>query len=278
VKESVARTLEYCYADHSIARLAEALGHREDAALFAQHAQYYRNLWNPETQYFQPRDSHGSFQEFRPLLLTYLDRSGKYTGAYVEGSALQWRWAVAFDAKDLVSLFKSRTEFVDELDQFFAHSIPAVGVVPNAYYWQGNQPDIYAPFLFNAADRPDLTQKWVRWILDVKYGDKENGLDGNDDGGTLSAWYVFGSLGLFPTAGSDMYQIASPLWKRAEVKLGAGRLRLFGEPNAPAHVYIRKVDLNGVRLDRRWVKHAEIAGGGELHFEMGPRPAADGLQ
>ena len=272
VQESVARTLEYCYSDSSIARLAAALGHREEAALFTQHAQYYRNLWNPETQYFQPRDSHGSFLEFRPLLLTYLDRSGKYTGAYVEGSALQWRWAVAFDPKGLISLFKTRRQFVDELDQFFANSTPAVGVNPNAYYWQGNQPDIYAPFLFNAADRPDLTQKWVRWILDVKYGDKENGLDGNDDGGTLSAWYVFGSLGLFPTAGSDTYQIASPLWKRADLKMGNRRLRFVAQPSISTDGYIRSVELNGARLDRSWIKHGEIARGGELHFERGQKP------
>ena len=80
MRQSVARTLEYSYADHAIARLAEALGHREDAALFDAHAQYYRNLWNPKTQYFQPRDSRSEFfEDFRPLLLTYLDPGGKYT-------------------------------------------------------------------------------------------------------------------------------------------------------------------------------------------------------
>ena len=104
-----------------------------------------------------------------------------------------------FDADGLVNLlFKSREYFVKELNDFFAHSVPEVGHNPNAYYWHGNQPDIYAAYLFNAAGRPDLTQKWVRWILDVKYGDGDNGLDGNDDGGTLSAWYVLSSLGLFP--------------------------------------------------------------------------------
>jgi predicted alpha-1,2-mannosidase len=272
MKQSVARTLEYCYCDHSIARLAETLGHREDAAMFAEHAEYYRNLWNPETQYFQPRDSKGSFQPFSPHLLTYVDPPGKFTGAYVEGNALQWRWAVPFDAKGLISLFKSREQFVRELDEFFNHSVAEVGAPPNAYYWHGNEPDIYAPFLFNAADRPDLTQKWVRWILAVKYGDQENGLDGNDDGGTLSAWYVFASLGLFPTAGSDTYQITSPLWTRADVKMGAQRLRIVTRSAAPANVYVRSIELNGARLDRSSIKHSEIAAGGELRFELGAAP------
>jgi predicted alpha-1,2-mannosidase len=270
--ESVAKTLEYSYADHSVSLLAEALGHHEDAALFAGHARSYRNLWNPMTQYFQPRNSHGSFDEaFRPLLLTYLDRGGKYTRAYVEGSALQWRWGAPFDADGLVSLFRSREYFVHELEDFFSHSVPEVGKNPNAYYWHGNQPDIYAAYLFNAAGRPDLTQKWVRWILDVKYGDGENGVDGNDDGGTLSAWYVLSSLGLFPTAGSDKYQLASPIWNRAEIQMGVRHpLVITAENASPKNVYVQKVWLNDKPLDRRWLKHGEIAGGGVLRFEMGP--------
>ncbi len=278
MQQAVSRTLEYCYADHAIARLAEALGHRDDAALFASHAQYYRNLWNPETQYFQPRNSQGKFEEFRPLLLTYLDPARKYTDDYVEGSALQWRWSVAFDAAGLISLFKSRDYFVQELDEFFAKSEPRVGVRPNAYYWQGNQPDIYAAYLFNAAGRPDLTQKWVRWILEKKYGDQANGLDGNDDGGTLSAWYVLSSLGLYPTAGSERYELASPLWKRAEVALGNDRkLTIVADNYAPENPYIQRAWLNDAAIDRTWVSHAEIVQGGVLRFEMGPQPAPEGL-
>ena len=273
MSQAVSRTLEYCYADHAIARLAEALGHREDAALFDKHAQYDRNLWNPETQYFQPRDSQGHFvDEFRPLLLTYADAGKKYTDDYVEGSALQWRWAVSFDAAGLISLFKSRDYFVEELDEFFAKSEPEVGVRPNSYYWHGNQPDIYAAYLFNAAGRPDLTQKWVRWILDKKYGDAENGLDGNDDGGTLSAWYVLSSLGLYPTAGSDRYELASPLWERAEIMLDNHQLTVVADNFAPDHPCVQKVWLNDAVVDRTWLKHGEIAKGGLLRFEMGPNP------
>jgi predicted alpha-1,2-mannosidase len=273
MRQSVARTLEYASSDHAIARLAEALGHHEDVKLFDKHAQFYRNLWNPKTQYFQPRNSNGEFDPaFRPLLLTYLDASGAFTHAYVEGSAEQWRWAVPHDTKGLVSLFKNRDYFVQELDSFFKHSVPDVGRPPNAYYWHGNQPDIYAAFLFNAADRPDLTQKWSRWILDFKYGDQENGLDGNDDGGTLSAWYVLASLGLYPTAGTTRYQIASPIWTRAEVKTGDQRFTIVADGTTPKNVYVQKASLDGTHLDRSWLDHKEIARRGELHFVMGPTP------
>ena len=274
MKKSVASTIEYCYSDHSIARLAQALGHREDAELFNQHARFYRNLFNPETQFFQPRNSQGKFSpDFQPEMMTYVDPSGKFTHAYVEGSAWQWRWGVPSDGAEVVKLFKSREYFVTQLNEFFAKSPAGVSVTPNAFYWHGNQPDIYAAYLFNDADHPELTQKWVRWILDTKYGDRENGIDGNDDGGTLSAWYVLSSLGIFPTAGTDRYEIGSPLWNRAEVQLLDKRLTIIAENNAPNHPYVQKVWLNEKLIDRHWLQHAEIANGGTLRFEMGAAPA-----
>jgi len=277
VRNSVTRTLEYSWADHAISLLAQSLGHAEDAALFRKHAQSYRNVWNPGTQYFQPRDGQGRFVEpFKPLLLTYFDRKGKYTKDYVEGSALQWRWGAPFDAEGLIALFKSREYFVAALNSFFARSDPAMGAWnPGPYYWHGNEPDIHAAYLFNDAGRPDLTQKWVRWILDHKYGNGYDGLDGNDDAGTLSAWYVFSALGLYPVAGSDKYQLGAPLFPRAEVRLKNNRLVIVAENYAPNHPYVGKVWLNDTLLDRWWIRHSEIEQGGVLRFAMSPEPVSE---
>lgn len=270
MEESVSRTMEFAWADHAISLLAETLGHPEDATLFREHSRFYRNLWNTNTQYFQPRDAQGKFFEpFKPLLLTYMDRGGKFTKDYVEGSALQWRWAAPHDAAGMISLFKSRDYFVEELNRFFAKSDPAMGAwTPGSYYWHGNQPDIHAAYLFNDAGRPDLTQKWSRWILDHKYGDGYDGLDGNDDAGTLSAWYVFSALGFYPIAGSDKYQLGTPLFERAEVRLKNNPLVIVAENYAPNHPYVRQVWLNDVPLDRTWIRHAEIEQGGVLKFAM----------
>lgn len=269
MRESVARTLEYCCADHAIAELAKELGQESDAGMFEARAKFYRNLWNPETQYFQPRDSKGSFlKDFRPLLLTYLDFSGEHTSAYVEGSALQWRWSVPHDPEGLISLFPGRDEFVRQLEEFFVRSIPRVGALPNAGYWHGNQPDLFAAFLFNSAGRPDLTQKWARWILQHKYGPGENGMDGNDDGGTLSAWYVFTSLGLYPVAGTDRYELTSPLWSRAELAVGPTTLVMIADNAAPDHHYVRRVLLNGQPVTGTQLRHSQLTAGGELRFEM----------
>lgn len=274
VERSVSRTLEFAWADHAISQLAEALGHREDAVLFGEHSRFYRNLWNTNTQYFQPRDAQGKFVEpFKPLLLTYMDRGGKLTKDYVEGSALQWRWAAPFDPDGLIALFKSREYFVEELNDFFAKSDPAMGAwSPGSYYWHGNEPDLPAAYLFNAARRPDLTQKWVRWIMDNKYGDGYDGLDGNDDAGTLSAWYVFSALGFYPIAGSDRYELGAPLFEKAELKLKNKPLVVVAENYAPDHPYVQKVWLNDALLDRTWIKHAEIEQGGVLRFSMASDP------
>ncbi len=272
--EAVSKTLEYSYADDAIAKLAKALGKEEDANLFAEHSRYYRNVWNPESQYFHPRNASGEFVEkFKPLQLTYFDFDNEYTDAYVEGSALQWRWAVFFDPQGLISLFKDKEYFVNELNDFFAQSDPKRGKWNvGSYYWHGNEPDLHAAYLFNAAGRPDLTQKWVRWIIDNKYGAGYDGIDGDDDAGTLSSWYVFSALGFYPVAGSDIYQIGAPLFRKAEIKIGDKRLTVVADKYSPKNIYVKKVWLNDVLLDRFWFKHDEIARGGTLRFEMSENP------
>lgn len=272
--ESVSKTLEYAWADYAIGQLATSLGKEEDAAIFSKRAQYYRNTWNPETQYFHPRNSDGSFvADFKPTLLTYLDRKEKYTNDYTEGSALQWRWAVPFDPQGLISIFGGDEHFVDELNSFFEESDPTMAAInPKAYYWHGNEPDIHAAYLFNEAGRPDLTQKWVRWILENKYSTSYEGLDGNDDAGTLSAWYVFSSLGFYPIAGTDIYQLGAPLFEKANVSMNDRTLLIETTNYSQSNMYVRKVWLNGTLLNRNWIRHYEIAEGGVLKFEMSPIP------
>jgi predicted alpha-1,2-mannosidase len=274
--EAVSKTLEYAYADDAVSRLATALGKDEDAKLFQEHSQYYKNVWNPETQYFHARNSDGKFvEDFDPLKLTYLDFSGKYTDDYVEGTALQWRWALFFDPDGLISLFKSPEYFVSELNDFFALSDSTLGRwTPGSYYWHGNEPDIHAAYLFNSANRPDLTQKWVRWIMDNKYSADYYGIEGDDDAGTLSSWYVFSAMGIFPVAGSDIYQLGAPLFKNIEINMGESKLKIVAENYSPENKYVKKVWLNGELLNRTRFKHSEIANGAEIKFEMDNSPGS----
>jgi putative alpha-1,2-mannosidase len=97
-------------------------------------------------------------------------------------------------------------------------------------------------------------------------------VDGDDDAGTLSAWYVFSSLGFYPVAGSDVYQIGSPLFKDATLKFGEKELKIETKNYAPENKFVQKVWLNGQMLDRWWLKHSEISEGGILVFEMSEKP------
>lgn len=271
---SVAQTLEYAWADYSISLLAKDLGYFDDYKFFSNQAMNYKNVWNPETQYFQSRRIDGSFVEkFDPLRLTYTDWEEEYTKGYVEGSAWQWRWTVPFDPMGLINLFESEDYFVSELNDFFKKSKPQLATwIPDNYYWHGNEPDLHAVYLFNDAGRPDLTQKWVRWILKNKYENNYVGIDGNDDAGTLSAWYIFSSLGFYPIAGTDIYQLGSPLFKSAKINLGEQALKIVADNYSPSNIYVKEVFLNGKLLDRRWVKHSEIMQGGTLRFVMSDQP------
>lgn len=273
VNKSVSRTLEYAWADAAIASLAKALGKEEDAEKYGAKSMYYKNVFNPETKYFQARNSDGSFVwNFSPYITTFYDAVmiKKFADCYCEGSARQWRWNVFHDIDGMIELFGSEEYFVSELEAFMEDaSLTRAAIDPGHGYWVGNQHDIHTPYLFSNAGRPDLTQKWVRWTLDNRFSTDIDGLDGNDDGGTLSAWYVFSSVGFYPLAGSDKYWIGSPCVDNAQIKLSNGNiLNVITENQSKDNVYVKSVTFNGEKLDGCYITHAMLMSGGSLVFEM----------
>ncbi len=268
--QSVSKTLEYAYEDYCIARVADYLGRDEDREMFLGRAAQYVNVWQPELKFFHARNADGAFvahfdeTEFMPRWIT-------------EGNARHYRWFVPHDVPGLVDLFGGPAEFAAELTEFFEQAALAPDTfMADPYYWHGNEPDQHVVYMFNFVGRPDLTAKWARWIMDTKYSTAVNGIDGNDDGGTLSAWYIFSALGFFPLSPcSGQYQIGSPLFDRVEMAVGdgAGTLVVTAENNSPENVYVQSVKLNGESLDAPWFDHAAIAEGGTLDFVMGPEPS-----
>lgn len=272
-EESVSFTLEYAWEDNAIAVLASELGYTEDAERYAEKAMYYKNLFNPETKYFQPRNSDGSFvKRFNPNITAFHDMFliKKYATAYSEGGARHWRWSATHDIDGMIELFGSKEYFVSELNDFMKDaSLNRAAIDPGAGFWIGNQHDIHTPYLFANAGRADLTQKWVRWTLENRFSTDVNGLDGNDDGGTLSSWYVFSAMGFYPLAGTDKYWLGSPNLDSAEITLANGKtLKITAENQGKKNVYVSKITLNGRELDGCYITHDELMNGGELVFTM----------
>jgi putative alpha-1,2-mannosidase len=157
-----------------------------------------------------------------------------------------------------------KTQFVAWLDAFFDEGA----------YNHGNEPDILAPWLYIHAGRPDRTAERVRAIMAEDYNSGRAGLPGNDDAGTLSSWYVWAAMGLFPNAGQPFYYIGSPVFSRSTIHLDGGRNFVMEAPGtSPANLYIQSAELNGKLLNRAWLTHEEIVPGGRLLLHMGPRPS-----
>ena len=114
--------------------------------------------------------------------------------------------------------------FFGEARHDWETSDPSARSFPRPYYWHGNEPDLNAAFLFAQLGRPDLTQEWARWVIDTIYNDQPDGVPGNDDGGTMGAWYVFASLGLYPIAGTDRYIVSAPIFEQARITVGGHEL------------------------------------------------------
>ncbi len=156
------------------------------------------------------------------------------------------------------------------LHDFFEKSLRHTDVVvPSPYYWQGNEPDIHAPWLFSAYGDVDASSRWTRWVAANFFGNDGHGLPGNDDSGTMSAWYVFASLGLYPIAGTPTYLYAAPLVNGAELMLPGGTLRIAA-PEASEYVtHVANVTLDGATpMEEGRFSHADLAAAGDLRFDL----------
>lgn len=266
-RSAVSMTLEYAASDGALSEFAKAMGRTDDAAMFAEHAGYYRNQWDAQTKFFRARNRDGSFKEpFEPL---------KWDKDYRESTAWQYLWYVPHDPQGLIQLFGGKQAFVDHLEGFFeaseheqANLDSITTLLYRNYYWAGNEPGFHTAFLFTDAGRPDLTGRWSRWALQTLFGSGPDGLPGNDDCGAMSSWVLFTSLGFYPVPGYDKYYVSAPLYPAAEITLPNGSFRITA-PNAAASNYIpQAARLNGEDVPEFIIRHSDIANGAELEVEV----------
>lgn len=259
---SVSKTQEYAVADAALAAWATRLGRGGDAAELAVRARSYEQLYHPDSGFFQPKLSDGSWDVWGGPL------AGQ--GPYVEGNAWQYLWMVPHDPDALAEVLGGKEAALARLREFFDLSYaeePFVGL--RKYYWHGNEPDIHVPWLFAAWGQPAESVKAIRWIMDTAYGTEPHGIDGNDDGGTLSAWVLFATTGLYPLPGTSRYVVAAPLFRRVVLHRAGGDLRIEATRDPREHPVPKRVLLDGQVVTTTTLEHSALVGEHTLVFEMG---------
>ncbi|WP_394370580.1 GH92 family glycosyl hydrolase [Snuella sedimenti] len=283
IHENAARTLEYAYADYTIAQMAEKLGKKDIAQKYFEKAMNYKKLFDPSSSLMRGKNEDGTFQSpFNPL---------KWGDAFTEGNSLHYTWSVFQDVQGLIDLMGGKNAFIAKLDGVFSmppdfddsyygqtiHEIREMQIVNMGNYAHGNQPIQHMIYLYNYAGAPYKAQARIREVLTKLYSATPDGYCGDEDNGQTSAWYVFSSLGFYPvTPGTDQYVIGSPLFKKATLHLENGNtFKILSENNSDANFYIQSVTSNGTSYNNSYLNFETIQKGGELQFNLGNTPNKD---
>jgi len=279
-KGRFSNSLEYSYDDWTVSQFARALGKEKDYETFLERGYYWRNIIDKETGYARMKDSRGEWiSNFDP----YKSGANKH---YVEGNAWQLTYFVPQDVPALAEAI-GKDRFVERLDWGFGESYLTRFNGMNDQYWnypviQGNQQSMHFAFLFNWVEKPWLTQKWSRAVIERYYGyGVANAYLGDEDQGQMSAWFIMASMGLFQTDGGcrvePVYEIGSPLFEKVEIDLGKqfgrGESFVIEANNASRlNIYVQSAKLNGKALNDFKFPAKELLKGGRLELEMGSEP------
>ncbi|MDO4164206.1 MAG: GH92 family glycosyl hydrolase [Bacteroides sp.] len=265
---SLSKTLEYAFDDYCIARLAEKLGEKQLADEFDRRSQNYRNVYNPQTTFMQPRDDKGNFVKgFSP---------DDYTPHICESNGWQYFWSVQQDIEGLIALTGGKERFAQKLDSMFTYhpsaddELPIFSTGMIGQYAHGNEPSHHVIYLFNAVDQPWKTQKYAAQVMHELYKNEPAGLCGNEDCGQMSAWYVFSAMGFYPVNPvSGQYEIGTPLYPEMKLHLSNGKtFTVLAPAVSKENCYIRSVKLNGRPYDKSYITHEQIMDGSVFEFEM----------
>ncbi len=283
--------------DFGIANMAKALAERstgaqrarylEEYEYFQNRARNYVHLFDPAVRFFQGRNADGSFR-LKPS--AYDPRTWGFD--YTETDGWNMAFHVPQDGRGLANLYGGADKLAAKLDAFFAtqetatfpgsyrgiiHEMREARDIRMGQYGHSNQPSHHIAYMYDYAGQPWKTQAKVREALSRLYLGSEigQGYPGDEDNGEMSAWQVFGALGFYPLQmGSPYYAIGSPLFEKATVHLEGGRKLVIRAPgNGPRNVYVQGLRVNGRAYDKTYLPHDLIAKGGELVFEMGPKPS-----
>lgn len=273
--QSVSITLEQAFDDWCVAQLAKKLGKNEDYERFMKRSAFYRNLYNPETGFFQSKNDKGEWIE--PFDPYKYGANGGYP--FTEGNAWQYFWYVPQNIPDLIALTGGNKAFTAKLDTFFTTHHQSGELNDNAsgfvgQYAHGNEPSHHVAYLYACAGQPWKTQKYVAHIMNNLYNNTSSGYAGNDDCGEMSVWYIFGALGFYPVnPANGEYVIGTPMLEEATIRLSDGKTFTIKAPRKKGdEIYIRSMKLNGKKHTENFITHQDILNGGTLEFVMSSTP------
>ena len=280
-RQPVAVTLGTSYDEWCLSRIAEFMGKKEEAAKYLALSYNYRNVWNAETLFFHPKDKDGNFIP---------DFDYRFSGglgareAYDENNGWTYRWDVQHNLSDLAKLMGGREAMARELDRTFTEPMGRskwqfYGQLPDqtgniGQFSMANEPSLHIPYIYNYAGAPWKTQKRIRQCLDTWFRNDVMGIPGDEDGGGLTSFVVFSSLGFYPvTPGFPAYNIGSPLFTDIRVKLPGGKeLHIIAKGSSRDNKYIQSATLNGKTWNKPWFSQEDIKNGATLVLEMGSQP------
>ncbi len=261
------KTLEYAYSDYAIAQLAKALGDTAVYNRMMKRSKNYKNVFDPETELMRGRLADGTwctpFDPFYPY----------YEFMYREANAWQASFFVPQDTPGLIGLYKSPADFEQKLDALF--TIPWKGYAKDNFscflgqFCMGNQPDFNYPYLYYFVNKPEKSQAILTKLLSHYFGMGPEGLalPGMDDEGSLTGWYVFNAMGIFPYSPADpQYIVSVPIFDKIAITLGNGKTFTIVKRGEGKN--IDKITVGGKPLDGWFVNHADMLEGNEMDIYL----------
>ena len=241
--ESVARTLEFALDDYCIAQMANKLGYEEDYKILMRRAKNYKNLYNPQTGFFNAKNKDGTW-------------ANAHAG-FTEGSNWVYLFCVMQDVAGMIELMGGKKAFIDKLDTTF----------DGGHYRHDNEQGHHYAYLYNHCNRLDLTQIRIPPILESHYKNKPDGLSGNDDCGQMSAWYIFSCMGFYPlTPASGEYALGIPRFNNITVELPKGKVLHIKADNPAKNKKLTSIKFNNKKLKQAFIPVDELMNGGMLEF------------
>jgi len=249
---SCSNNLCYAYNDFCMAQVAKGLGKQADYQKYSKRANSWKMLFDPSVEdagfkgFIRPKKEDGTWVDFQTR-----KGYGSWVEFFYESNSWTYSLFVPHAIDELIELSGGKEKMTERLKYGFE----------NKLILMDNEPGFLSPFVFIHSGRPDLTSYYVSCLRDQKFS-LQSGYPGNEDSGAMGSWYVFASMGLFPNAGQDIYYLFGPAFPKMTLTTEAGKKITVVAKNCSAeNRYIQSAKINGVTLNRAWVRHEEIVNG-----------------